>query len=408
MLTKGSFRTCASSPQFDGFHDPQHGWDHWSVPSFERDQVDRIITWVMDSPDDGEHLAWSGDTLLHRLGDAEPGRIEQIDPDAAGRYRIGARSWPWLDVSVPAAGPSQPVLARPVPEPAVAPLRPPAHVAHNVPQDRELTAAVPGGERVHHLGLRTIVVRCSDRPGRHGFDVFCAGARLSQAAPFTREPDAAVLSSFLTTRKRGLDLLLAEHGVRPGQAHGPADLFALLHERDQDVPRYAAIVRRDRHVVIDLQDTFDSAVQCLRAHAATPGAQAVGIQDLDGPFLPLNAETTGAATACGPRALRAAPPSSFSPQVPVLAPGLILSQIRILIAALFTVAATGLVASAAIVLLTLLLRLSGTGRRLPVLPARLLTRAAAPRSLVAPTPDRPDPAAGTPNHHSPRIGAPVP
>jgi hypothetical protein len=102
MLVRSLFAIDPTSPEaiFEGFHDPTERWDIWATPRFERRQVDRIIAWVMNAPEEGERLQWDGDVLVHDTGIDEPGwQPIRFTPDARGRYGIGSYSWTWHEIA---------------------------------------------------------------------------------------------------------------------------------------------------------------------------------------------------------------------------------------------------------------------------------------------------------------------
>ena len=331
MLTHGFFSTGQHAPVFAGSHDPALGWEAWSTPYFESDEVDRIIHWVMDSPDDGEALEWAGKNVIHRLGDAEPGQSEIIVPDCHGRYRIGWGTWPWIQVPAPVNGsgpgpdtshtshhprgpvPTGPAISAQPPQsqPAVEPTAQPISVQGGT------TTETPR-DQVHHLGLRTIIVRPSDRaPG--GFDVFCSGQRLTRADPFPSEPDTDQLRSFIGMRRRSLDLLMREYHLHIGDPLAQ-DLYPLLHGTGP-IARYAAITRTGQSAVIDLHDDLDAALQSLRERSRDLPASIVGVQDLDGRFLPVSVQVQVTLDTPGPaRTPRSHDDSTLGQFSPLAAP----------------------------------------------------------------------------------------
>jgi hypothetical protein len=136
-------------------------------------------------------------------------------------------------------------------------------------------------------------VRPSTRPGAGGgFDVFSSsGRRLNHADPFATEPDTGQVRSFLTMRKRSLDLLMSEQGLHADRQH-EQDLYRLLHS-SAPVARYAAITRTARSAFIDLHENLPAALQALRERAAGDRhCTILGVQDLDGPFLPATGHAT--------------------------------------------------------------------------------------------------------------------
>jgi hypothetical protein len=296
MLTHGFFATSHRSPIFDGFHDPDQPAGPWATPWFAPDQVNQIIDWVMSAPDDGEAIGWQQDTVIHQLGVAEPDRTDILRPDPEGRYRIGWHSWPWI----PMPAPDRTEAGQP-PTPAENPARRAATVSSTAPGSEPVngTGQAAQTEQVQYIGWRTIRVRPSTR-GRAGFDVFAGGQRLTHADPFPAEPTHDQLDSFLSMRKRGLDLLIAEHDI------GDEDLYTLLHGTAR-CPRYAALARTDQSAVLSLHNTLDEATRRLRDQARQdPRSRILGVQDLDGPFLPAQVQITMA----GPEQTRTRTPTA--------------------------------------------------------------------------------------------------
>jgi len=80
-------------------------WNGWLCPRFDRTIVGRVVDWLngeratapeCDRPDYA-HATWTGTTiLLSECGDASA--PERIEPDADGRYSLGAYSWCWEPV----------------------------------------------------------------------------------------------------------------------------------------------------------------------------------------------------------------------------------------------------------------------------------------------------------------------
>lgn len=299
MLTQGLFATSNSikSPVFEGFHDSDQRSDAWATPRFGPDQVNRIIDWVMSSPDEDEFMGWAGNAVLHHIGAAEAGRKDAIHPDVDGLYGIGWSSWPWIEVSSPEqTHPEKPAAGARLSIGSAPAMRRTGSGSGSGDTDRASGPLLDdtATERVHHIGWRTIAVRASAR-GCSGFDVFAGGQRLTHADPFAIEPTSDQVCSFLSMRKRGLDLLMAEQG-----AHD-RDLYALLHGT-QGCPRYAAIARNDRCTRISLHEDLDAAVHYLRDCAARDTRSWIlGVQDLDGPFLPAHV----AVTLCSPEPTQA-------------------------------------------------------------------------------------------------------
>jgi hypothetical protein len=281
MLTPGLFATSFRSPVFTGFCDPDARSGNWATPRFAPDQVTQIIDWVMSAPDDGESIRWEGKTVIHCLGVGEADQEVVIHPDPDGRYSIGWHAWAWIERPAPAPEHREHLCAQ-TPQPiGSAPTdRPIAPGSETLVAPAWPAQAEAVYERVHHVGWRTIMVRaCTRGPLQAGFDVFANGQRLTHADPFPAEPTIVQLRSFLSMRKRGLDLLMAEHG-----AHDE-DLNALLHGT-QDCPRYAAIARSgESSVVLTLHETLAEAVRRLRDHAQDRRTRILGVQDLDGEFL---------------------------------------------------------------------------------------------------------------------------
>jgi hypothetical protein len=98
------FAIDAESPEdvFRGVHFPDHRWNGWAMPSFPREQVERIIA-RFGQPGQTT-FTWDGDVLLVHEADyaEEPGYTpERVTPDAAGNYPLGAGSWTWSEVEIP-------------------------------------------------------------------------------------------------------------------------------------------------------------------------------------------------------------------------------------------------------------------------------------------------------------------
>lgn len=109
-LVKALFSISPSAPDdvFEGWHLSGNHWNGFATPAFDRANAERVIAWVArgnDSLASSEVLttfAWEGDTLIqtdHHHGDPY---VERMEPGEEGRYPIGAGSWTWEEVQVPA------------------------------------------------------------------------------------------------------------------------------------------------------------------------------------------------------------------------------------------------------------------------------------------------------------------
>lgn len=105
-LSAATFRIEGQPELFPGAHDPSRRWNGWARPRFSRDVAEHIATWVnADEGDRTAEFSWEGPVLVHvnfaeadEDPDYEPRRYE---PDAEGRYDVGAGSWIWDDISAP-------------------------------------------------------------------------------------------------------------------------------------------------------------------------------------------------------------------------------------------------------------------------------------------------------------------
>lgn len=106
-LVKARFCIDAEGPEsvFTGWHDPALRWNGWCTPEFDRDEVERIITWVHVSnagdPDYYVTFEWDGPVLVQTNVDGGERSVERIEPNAQGRYPVGSFSWTWSELEVP-------------------------------------------------------------------------------------------------------------------------------------------------------------------------------------------------------------------------------------------------------------------------------------------------------------------
>lgn len=93
---------------FTGWHHSDIRWNGWATPAFDREVAEKVIAWVAKGYEGYDEppttFAWDGDVLVmsnHEYEDDEGWEPERIEPDADGRYGIGAFSWVWSEIEPP-------------------------------------------------------------------------------------------------------------------------------------------------------------------------------------------------------------------------------------------------------------------------------------------------------------------
>ena len=108
-LIRGLFAIDAIEPDdvFEGWHDPSLRWNRSPIPAFDRATTLKIIAWTAKkegpTADPRTTFRWDGPDLVmtETYEDGEQNE-QRLSPDTHGRYWIGARTWVWHEVKVPA------------------------------------------------------------------------------------------------------------------------------------------------------------------------------------------------------------------------------------------------------------------------------------------------------------------
>lgn len=78
-----------------GYYDPAVRWNGWLCPSFDRAEAEQIATWATTEDPEYTFFEWDGDVLIYTQLNYEDSEPERYEPDANGRYPIGAFAWVW-------------------------------------------------------------------------------------------------------------------------------------------------------------------------------------------------------------------------------------------------------------------------------------------------------------------------
>jgi hypothetical protein len=103
-MIRGFFEIDADTPEqvFEGWHHPEHTWNGFAVPSFDRANALKVISWVAGTesiPVTTFH--WDGDVLVMTEAFDDGDEVQHIPPDEHGRYSIGACYWTWQELILP-------------------------------------------------------------------------------------------------------------------------------------------------------------------------------------------------------------------------------------------------------------------------------------------------------------------